>query len=110
MVRAELEPLVSVIRVWEDDKSYGDPYEWVATVRHLDLHTVEILGYVKPLTKESVRAIHAALDQVSIKSILSVTYPEGSNGPPRKKIRTVKPLGSDPGLTQVQDFYDKAGE
>jgi hypothetical protein len=44
---ARIEPLSGIIRVWfRDSDGYGDPYQWVATVRWVDHESIEILGVI----------------------------------------------------------------
>ena len=75
---ARIEPLAGVIRYWDDDAAqYGDPYQWVASVRWLAKGEVEILGYIKPLTVNIWRAVMRACKDNGIKRILAVRYQEG---------------------------------
>jgi len=76
-MKAEIEPLVGVIRVWALGKVYGDPYEWVATVRYIKKDTVEILGYTKKVTKDIWKAVIKECQYKGITKILAVTYPGG---------------------------------
>lgn len=74
---ARIEPLTAVIRVWVDGGVYGDPYEWVATVRWLRPSQVEILGYTKKVTPSIWRAVIKECQQHKIEKILAVTYAGG---------------------------------
>ena len=58
---ADLEPLVSLIRIFPDGGRYGDPYSYCATIRHLDRETVEIIGALRAPTPGEWRAIRVAL-------------------------------------------------
>ena len=60
-MNAELQPLVSVLRVFPDDGKYGDPYGFCATVRHLDPKTVEIIGAMRAPKPSEWRAIRDCL-------------------------------------------------
>lgn len=63
---AELEPLVSVLRVFEDGQAYGDPYSWCCTVQWLDRHTVQLCGVLKAPTPTQWRAIDTALARLGV--------------------------------------------
>ena len=56
-MKAAIESISGVIRVWHDGCVYGDPYEWVATVRWINRKTVEILGYTSRVTPSIWRAV-----------------------------------------------------
>lgn len=76
-MKAEIEPIVGIIRVWLPGKVYGDPYEWCATVRYLKKDTIEILGYTKKVSKECWKAIIKECQYKQITKILAVSYPNG---------------------------------
>ena len=44
---AHIEPLASVLRVFGPGKKYGDPYEFVCTLRWLNPETVELVGVME---------------------------------------------------------------
>lgn len=44
---AHIEPLASVLRVFGPGAKYGDPYEFVCTLRWLDRETVELVGVME---------------------------------------------------------------
>lgn len=73
-MKSEIESLVGVIRVWQDDKGYGDPYEWVATVRWRTRTEVEIMGYTKPVTPSIWKSVVRECQRKGITKILAVTY------------------------------------
>lgn len=77
--KVNIEPLASVVRVWIDPaRGYGDPYDWVATVRWLSQTEVEILGYVKPITRPIFRAVAAECYRLGIRRILTIRYRNGT--------------------------------
>lgn len=39
-----LEPLTSILRVYDEGKSYGDEYLWCCTVRYVNIEEVELCG------------------------------------------------------------------
>lgn len=57
MAHAHIEPLSGIIRVFDDDAKYGEPYQWAATVRWLDRETIEICGAMAAPTPSEWRAI-----------------------------------------------------
>ena len=77
-MRSEIEPISGVIRVWVDGSVYGDPYEWVATVRWITRNKVEILGYTARLTPSIWKAVIKECQKRNITDILAVRYVEGT--------------------------------
>ena len=71
-----------VVRVFDNDKSYGDEYSWASTCRFLDLKTVEILGVTKPLLISERKAILALFANMNIENVVYNRY---KNGKPYKK-------------------------
>lgn len=68
---ASIEPMVGVVRFWVSaEAGYGDPYDWVATVRWVDPDTVEIVGITKPPTPDAWRAVKLALAEQGVRSIV----------------------------------------
>ena len=60
---AHIEILTMIVRVFnlvpgESARSYGDPYDWAATVKTHGPDTIEFLGVTNPLTKDQLRALH----------------------------------------------------
>ena len=93
-----MEPISSVIRVWQDGQKYGDAYEWVATIRWIDRNTIEILGYTKPVTPSIWKAVIREAQSMQIKTIIAKTYPEGAEGAAKIKTtkhRPTRPTSSD---------------
>jgi len=64
-MHAEFEHIASLLRVWDDDLSYGDPYCWAVAVRWKNRHEVEITLQQKTLTAGIYRAVMAAAAKVS---------------------------------------------
>lgn len=93
---ARIEPLSAVIRVWVDGCVYGDPYEWVATVRWLKPNEVEILGYTKRVTPSIWKAIIRECQAVGITSIIATSYKSGE----RREKRITVP-------TREHHFYER---
>ena len=94
---AELEPLTSIVRVWDDGGKYGDPYEWVATVRHITPEECEVMGYTKPITPDIYKAILHTLFEKGIKKVLITTFPNGSSGVKHQRWVCTR--------SKVQEFY-----
>jgi hypothetical protein len=85
-MKAEIEPISGVIRVWVDGGVYGDPYEWVATVRWLSRDKIEILGYTTKVTPSIWKAVIKECQRLGIVSILAVSYKDRQR---KEKIITV---------------------
>lgn len=79
-MHAEIEHLTSVLRVWPDDKKYGDPY-WGVVVRWINREEAELMLQQQKLTTEIHRAAMVAADKLGLKRILVRTYPDGAGGP-----------------------------
>ena len=71
---AHLESLVGIIRIFEDDKKYGDPYEWSAVFRYIDKITIEICGVDKPMTEEMWHAIRKLCNEEGITKAVFYRY------------------------------------
>jgi len=69
---AELEILTSIIRVFEEGDSYGDPYEFSVTVRWITPKRVEILGAVRAPKPSEWRAIQECLHSYGAEELLIV--------------------------------------
>lgn len=95
--RAGMEPLTSIIRVWDGDATYGDPYVWVATVRHISPEECEVMGYTKPITPDVYKAILHTLFEQGISKVLITTYPNGSNGQKHQRWVCTR--------SKIQEFY-----
>jgi len=76
-MRAEIERIAGVLRVFDEDKEYGEPYEWAATVRWLSKDEIEIMGDVAPISCSIYRAIVDECVRLGIKRALRVTYKDG---------------------------------
>ena len=73
----DLEPIASQLRVFADGDAIGNPYAWCATVRHIDMHTVEILGVMRAPRPSEWRAIIAAFAQTDVQEIIFRRYRDG---------------------------------
>lgn len=60
-MKAHLEPLIWVLRVFSDGNNPGDPYVWCATLKKIDEETVEILGVLVGPSLAQIRAIKTAI-------------------------------------------------
>lgn len=94
MAHAEFEHISSWLRVYEDDKQYGDPYFGLA-VRWLSRTEVELGLQQKKLTPDIYRAVMSACQKIGVKKILVRTFPQGSSGPEVTRWLDVK--GTDDG-------------
>lgn len=79
-MQAEFEHLTSVLRVWPDDKQYGDPY-WGVVIRWINQREVEIMLQQQKLTPAIYRAVMVAASNIGIERLLVRTYPDGAAGP-----------------------------
>lgn len=79
-MHCEFEHLTSILRVWDDDKKYGDPY-WGIVIRWINNEEVEIMLQQQKLTTAIYRAVMAEVGKFGIKRLLVRTYPQGSSGP-----------------------------
>ena len=83
-MKGHFEPISGILRVFEDDKNYGDDYIWCVTVRFLNLTTVELLGITKAPTPSIWRAVRRVLFDMKIDTV--VIYKILSDGTVIKKI------------------------
>lgn len=79
-MHAEFEHIASLLRVWDDEKSYGDPYCWAVAVRWLNRHEVEIILQQQKLTAGIYRALVDAMVTAGVHRVLVRTYPDGAEG------------------------------
>lgn len=91
---AGIEHLSGVIRVWQDGRKYGEPYEWCASVRYITRDTIEILGYTTKVTPSIWKAVITECQRLGIKKIIGVSYRDGQR---REKHITVP--------SKFQQFY-----
>lgn len=76
-MNAELQPLVSVLRVFPDGGKYGDPYDFCTTVRHLDQATVEIIGAMRAPKPSEWRAIRECLIKAKTTTAIFIRIKNG---------------------------------
>jgi len=69
-MQAEMEPISSILRIFEDGKGYGDPYEFSATVRWVTPKKVEILGVLRAPKLSEWKAIRRCLLSYGVEEIL----------------------------------------
>lgn len=84
-MHAEFEMIAGVVRVFLPGKTYGDKYEWSATIRYLDSETVEILGIVRAPTISEWRAVERCCKQNKVKRVMF--YRIGKDGSKKKHTR-----------------------
>ena len=70
-MKAHLEPTVSILRIYAEGKNREqfDPYEFSATIKHIDDNTIEICGVDKPVTPSIWRAIHELCQEKGITKV-----------------------------------------
>ncbi len=68
--RANFEPLAGVLRVFADASKYGDPYQWSATVRFLDIRTVELMGILRAPKPSEWRAVMKLFAGMGVEKIV----------------------------------------
>jgi hypothetical protein len=66
-MKAHLEPITFVIRVFDEGKDFGDPYAFSATLIRIDKNTVKFMGVDKQITIEMWRALDLALYEAGFK-------------------------------------------
>jgi hypothetical protein len=82
-VPAELEILTSIVRVFKEGESYGDPYEFSVTVRWITPKRVEILGAVRAPKPSEWRAIQECLHSYGAEELIII---KAKNGEMKKHI------------------------
>jgi hypothetical protein len=65
-----MEPISSILRIFEDGAGYGDPYEFSATIRWITPSRVEILGVLRAPKLSEWKAINNCLRSHGVKDIL----------------------------------------
>lgn len=83
-MHANVEFLSAVVRVWDDGKSYGDPYQWAMTVRWISRDEVEILGVTLP---PSIGQFKAAMRELRLLGVASVVFTRFKNGVGSRHVR-----------------------
>jgi hypothetical protein len=87
---AAVEFLSGVVRFWANDSAqYGDPYEWCATVRWINPDTVEILGVIKPPSKQVWAAVLSELGQYGAKELVFYRIKNGVKREHRLRVPSV---------------------
>lgn len=69
-MKARIEPLTAVLRVFSDGRDHGDPYDFACTLRWLDSQTVELLGVDKAPAPSMWRPIVEALREAGAKEFV----------------------------------------
>lgn len=67
-----------IIRIFGDNKEYGDEYCWAATIKKISNEVIEILGVATPLTFKQARAIKKELKKLGFKKILINKFKNGN--------------------------------
>jgi hypothetical protein len=77
-VKALLEPLAGIIRVFDNnDAEYGDPYSYAIPFRTTSPTDIELIGTNTPPTLEQIRAILQCLRGWGFKTVNVTRYKEG---------------------------------
>lgn len=69
---AHVEPVSSVLRVFVNDKNYGDEYLWCCTVRWINVEKVELCGVTEFPNLSFRHAIGKALWDIGVKEVFFV--------------------------------------
>lgn len=69
-MRAEIDPLVSVLRVFSKGREHGDAYEWSVTAQHIDRTTIELVGVISPPTFSQWRAVERCCREAGIETVV----------------------------------------
>ena len=73
-MNVEVEMVAAVIRVYKDNCSYGEPYEWAATLSRIDHVTVEVMGVNKVPNRDERIAIGKKMKELGYKKIIWWRY------------------------------------
>jgi len=87
---AKIEHFAGVIRYWDGAAKYGDPYQWVASIRWVDSQTIEIVGITQPPTKEIWLAVKEEARRQGASAVVYTRYKHGVAMVRRKKIQILK--------------------
>jgi hypothetical protein len=71
---AEFEPTSGVVRIFSEGRSFGQPYDWVASVRWLSPTSVEILGIEKAPKPSEWRALIACWKKLGVETMVFSRY------------------------------------
>lgn len=100
-MRAEFQPRHGDIRVWDDSGQYGDPYLWCSSMQIFsDRQSCEIGPYQNKISLSVFKALVAMCQDMGIRRVLAVTYPDGADGPRREKWIQIPTRP-----TKIQQFY-----
>lgn len=69
-MHVHVEPLSAIVRVFENGKSYGDPYEWAGAIRCLDRNTVEVVGTMQAPSVKVWRELKKCLPDFGITTVI----------------------------------------
>lgn len=61
VAHGKIEPLTAVLRIYDDHCGPPSPYDWCCTLRWTAPKTVELMGVVKPITHEQLKALRKTL-------------------------------------------------
>jgi hypothetical protein len=70
-MRAEIRPLISELRIFDDDKSHGDPYEIGCSIRWINETEIEIRLLDKKINKDAWIAVIEECKAHGIKRIMA---------------------------------------
>lgn len=68
-MHAHIEPLTSLIRVFDEGTEFGDPYRYCVTAKWHDRETVELVGTLRAPLPSERRAIMSALKSQGVKRV-----------------------------------------
>jgi hypothetical protein len=86
MPHANLEHLASILRVFPDGSSYGDPFSWSATLRWIAPDTVEVCGAMRAPTPSEWRAIRECLVSLGVTTAVITRHKAGHDYSRRIKL------------------------
>jgi len=69
-MHVDIEPISGILRVFAEDKQYGDKYVWACTVKYVDAHTIELMGVIEAPTPSICRAFVKHFRQNNYKHII----------------------------------------
>lgn len=69
-MQAEMEFISSIIRIFEDGKGYGDPYEFSATIRWITPRRVEIIGILRAPKLSEWKAMNNCLRSHGVEDVI----------------------------------------
>lgn len=69
-MHAHIEPIAGVVRIFENERQWGDPFVWSCTIRWRNITEVELLGVTKPPTATQMRALIKTLQRAGITAVI----------------------------------------